>query len=217
MQVKFTYEREKNIWCLMNKGGGSNNSATPTKQYEILTAQYGDSPSLAEASMFIDNYIAQNKIDVSGCIRRFQDEWDSFAAEFQKRAEQLFNVSLPDDIVVYLTVNGRCPYNISGNYFYVSLQSTSSIGTVMHEQWHFLTWYGFGRDQEQILGKQRYNDLKESLTVLLNVECKDLLPEGAIDTGYPQHVDIRNQILAYWKQDKSINLLWTQLASKAQE
>ena len=51
--------------------------------------------------------------------------------------------------------------------------------------WHFYTWYGLGADQEQKLGKQKYNDLKEALTVLLNVECKDLMPEGVSDGGYP--------------------------------
>jgi hypothetical protein len=40
----------------------------------------------------------------------------------------------------------------------------------MHELWHFYTWYGLGVDQEERLGKEKYNDLKEALTVLINIE-----------------------------------------------
>jgi hypothetical protein len=78
----------------------------------------------------------------------------------------------------------------------------------MHELWHFYTWYGLGENQEEELGKEKFNDLKEALTVLLNVECKDLMPEGVIDVGYPQHQEIREEILKYWANDKNINSLW---------
>jgi hypothetical protein len=81
----------------------------------------------------------------------------------------------------------------------------------MHELWHFYTWYGLGADQEEKIGKQKYNDLKEALTVLLNVECEDLLPEGVIDTGYPQHQEIREKILQYWEKEKNIKNLWNYL------
>lgn len=81
----------------------------------------------------------------------------------------------------------------------------------MHELWHFYTWYGLGVDQEEKLGKQKYNDLKEALTVLLNVECNDLLPEGMLDTGYSQHQEIRRTILEFWEKDKDIKKLWDYL------
>ena len=83
----------------------------------------------------------------------------------------------------------------------------------MHELWHFYTLYGLGTDQEEKIGKQKYNDLKESLTVLLNVECKNLLPEGVVDMGYTQHQDLRKKILEYWEKDKNIKNLWNYLSA----
>lgn len=83
----------------------------------------------------------------------------------------------------------------------------------MHELWHFYTWYGLGADQEERISKEKYNDLKEALTVLLNVEYKDLLPEGMTDTGYPQHQEIRQRILKYWEKDRNIQNLWNCLVS----
>ena len=87
----------------------------------------------------------------------------------------------------------------------------------MHELWHFYTWYGLGADQEEKLGKQKYNDLKESLTVLLNVECEDLLPSGVIDTGYSQHQETREKILVYWKKNRNIKNLWNYLVEQSLE
>ncbi len=211
MKVNFTYDKEKDIWCLLNKGKSSNNSQNPTKQYEQLVGECGESPTSEMAAAFIDKYFTDNKIDVQEHIEKFQKDWDSISGVYQKRAETIFGATLPSDVTAYLTVNSRCPYNIENNYFYVSLQSLSIRKTAMHELWHFYTWYGLGADQEEKLGKQKYNDLKEALTVLLNVECKDLLPEGVIDGGYPQHKEIREKILENWVKDRNIATLWKSL------
>lgn len=211
MQVNFTYNKEKDVWCLLNKGKSSNNSQNSTQQYQQLVEKHGENPTAGTTTVFVDDYITENKINISGRMKDFQKDWENISADFQKRAEVIFNISLPSDITAYLTINSRCPYSIQENSFYVSLQSNQAKRIVMHELWHFYTWYGLGTDQEEKLGKQKYNDLKEALTVLLNVECKDLLPEGVVDTGYPQHQEIRQKILEYWKKDRDIKNLWNYL------
>jgi hypothetical protein len=212
VKVNFTYDKEKDIWCLLNKGKSSNNSQKPTKQYELLAAEYGENPTTEMASACIDNYFTGNKIDIQEHRGKFQKDWKSIANEYQKRAEVIFSTTLPSDVTAYLTVNSRCPYSIENKYFYVSLQSFSVRETAMHELWHFYTWYGLGTDQEEKLGKEKYNDLKEALTVLLNVTCKDLMSEGASDSGYPQHKELREKIAEYWAKDKNIHPLWKSLA-----
>ena len=213
MQVNFTYNKDKDIWCLLNKGKSSNNSKNPTKQYEQLVTKYGENPSVEDVIVFISEYIAENNIDISKCLENFRKDWESISTEFKKRAEIIFSTSLPNDVTGYLTVNSRRPYDIQDNFFYVSLQSNHARRTVMHELWHFYTWYGLGVEQEEKLGKQKYNDMKEALTVLLNVECKDLLPEGVTDTGYSQHQGMREKILEYWEKNRNIVNLWDYLAN----
>ena len=214
MQVNFTYDKEKDIWCLLNKGKSSNNSQTSTKQYEQLIEKYGENATTETTAIFVDEYITENQIDIPNRIEDFQKNWESVSTVFQKRAEAIFDVSLPNDITAYLTINSRCPYNIQDNFFYVSLQSSHAIRTIMHELWHFYTWYGFlGTNQKERLGKHKYNDLKEALTVLLNIECEDLLPEGVVDTGYPHHQETRQRILEYWEKDRNIKNLWNYLVS----
>ncbi len=83
----------------------------------------------------------------------------------------------------------------------------------MHEYWHLYTWYKFGVIWEEKLGKQKYNDIKESLTVLLNIECKDLFPENKKDIGYPQHQELREKIIKIWNETKDIDKLWVELIS----
>ena len=57
MQVNFTYDRIKDIWCLLNKGRSSNNSKNPTKQYEQLVAKFGENPTAEDVAVFVDEYI----------------------------------------------------------------------------------------------------------------------------------------------------------------
>lgn len=208
MKVRFQYDKNKDIWCLLNKGKGSNNSGFPTKVYEELVLSYGENPSPENTSAFIDQYIIDKNISISNYIARYQSEWDIIANEYQKRAEKIFGVSLPKDILGYLTVNNRCPYRIDENYFYVTMPASSIRGIVMHELWHFYTWYAFGADQVEKLGTEKYNDMKEALTVLLNIECADLFPEGAQDKGYPQHKELREKVIRLWSEDKNIQKIW---------
>lgn len=210
MKITFKYDKEKDVWCILNKGKSSINSQSPTKQYEQLVELYGENPSNESVTSFIDAYLSEKTIDTEKYIDLYQNDWNNVAEEYTKRAEEIFGVSLPKEIVVYLTVNSRCPYNLEENYFFVTVPTYSDVArkTVMHELWHFYTWYAFGVDQEEKLGKQKYNDLKEALTVLLNVECKDLLPEDVTDKGYPQHTELREKILELWNTEKNIHKVW---------
>jgi hypothetical protein len=56
------------------------------------------------------------------------------------------------------------------------------------------------------LSKEKYNDIKESLTVILNSDFADLM-EGAIDEGYPQHQEMRSEIMKLWSESKDIGNL----------
>ncbi len=213
MKVNFVYNRDRDVWCVLNKGKNSNNSQKSTKQYDQLVAAFGENPTEEEVSVFIDRYVAESDLDVTSQVDKFQADWEKVSEEFHKRAQSLFGTVLPEVVTAYVTINSRCPYSIKGNYFYVSMSSSRVRAIVMHELWHFYTWYGLGPEEEVKLGKQKYNNLKESLTVLLNVECGDLFPEGGNDVGYPQHQELRRAILEYWEKEKNLSNLWRHLVT----
>lgn len=212
MKITFDYKKEKDIWCLFNFGKGSNNSSNSTLVYKKLIEEYGENPTEDSIALFIEKYISNNDIDIQKCISEYQRDWDIISVEYNKIAESIFNISLPGDIIAYLTINNRSPYNIKENHFFVTAPVNIKFKmTVMHELWHFYTWYKFGITWEEKLGKQKYNDTKEALTVLINVSCKDLLPEGLQDMGYPQHEELRNRILGLWNETKDIEMVWNSL------
>lgn len=212
MKVTFEYNQEKDIWCLLNKGKSSINSPTPTKVYEKLEKDFGEKPIEDEAKTFTEKFISDNNFSVKDFTEKYQKDWGSISDEYQKIAEKIFQVSLPKDIMAYLTINNRCPYNIKDNFFFVNIPDELHLRKiVMHELWHFYTWYKFGYIWEGKIGKEKYNEIKESLTVLLNTECKYLMPEGISDKGYPQHKELREKIFKLWEETKDIDKVWNNL------
>jgi hypothetical protein len=204
MNISFNYNREKDIWCLLNKGKSSNNSQSPTKVYEQMVATKGENLTNGTVSTFIEKYISENNIDLQEYIGKYQKDWDEVKEEYTKRAEAIFKVRLPKDVTAYLTVNNRCPYNIEENYFFVSVPATSVCRTAMHELFHFYTWYAFVEKlTNQGVSKEKYNDIKESLTVILNTDFSDLM-NGAVDGGYPQHQEMREEIKRLWLENKDV-------------
>ncbi|MFA6386452.1 MAG: hypothetical protein WCW04_01650 [Candidatus Paceibacterota bacterium] len=212
MKLTFKYNQDKDIWCLLNKGKSSINSPYPTKVYKELEKEFGENPSEKDIKLFVEKYISNNNLNIKDFVEKYQKDWDSISGEYQKIAEKIFKASLPKDIIAYLTINNRCPYNIKDNFFFVSIPDELHLRKiVMHELWHFYTWYKFGYIWESKIGKEKYNELKESLTVLLNIECKNLLSESIIDKGYPQHKELREKILKLWEKTKDIDKVWDSL------
>ncbi len=73
----------------------------------------------------------------------------------------------------------------------------------MHELWHWYFWHNGGQEIERKYGYAIFNNIKESLTVLLNVEFADLL-EGIIDKGYVQHQSLRRKIIKHYTRTNDI-------------
>lgn len=213
MKLTFAYDKGRDIWCVLNYGKTSMNSPTPTKQYQELVNQYGEDVSESDTDAFIKSYISLHGIDMDNLSGALQTKWDVISSQYHKRAEEIFGVVLPRDVTAYLTINERCPYSIEHDMFFISTAYPNAANrTAMHELWHFYTWYKYGIEWEEKLGARRYNEIKEALSVLLNVECKDLLPDGLTDKGYPQHQELRQRILELWSKERNMDKLWQVLA-----
>lgn len=179
----------------------------------MFIAEYGDTIDEKTASDFIDTYLGAQNVTIEQYIEQYATDWSTIENEYHRRAETLFKAQVPHELTAYLTVNTRNPYSIEEDLFFVTVPSVSVRKTIMHELWHFYTWYGLGAEEESRLGKIKYGDLKEVLTVLLNVTCPDLLPAGVVDAGYPQHQALRAHILDCWSKEQDIHSLWTSLTT----
>ena len=212
MKIIFAYDQEKDIWNLLNYGKGSHNRAVPTVVYEKLVNFSGGEPTESSARDFIPQYLKENDVVLAEYIAAYQKDWNSVANEYLEPAEKIWGFALPQDVTAYLSINNRCPYDIFGGTFYMTVPALHRLRqTVMHELWHFYTWYKFGFEWEEKLGKAKYNDLKEALTVILNIEFRNLMPEGATDKGYPQHAELREKITEIWNETRDIEAVWNRL------
>ena len=191
------------------------NSKKPTKFQTSFSEKYGDNFEKEKVKTFIEEQDKINGFDANKEIVAVEERWKIAEPIFIERVEKIFGISYPAPIItVYLTHNERCTYNIRQNYFFVRIGSEFSNNTIMHELLHFYTWHAFGKKLlDEGLSKLAYNDVKESLTELLNLEFSDLL-NGKRDEGYPQNQEMRTKIREIWQVKKDISTLIQKLVSE---
>jgi hypothetical protein len=211
MKLRFAYNIEKDIENFIN-GTRAVNSKKPTKFQISFSEKYGDNFEAEKVKTFIEERDKINGFNVNKEIVAVEERWKIAEPIFIERAEKIFGISYPVPIItVYLTHNERCTYNIEQNYFFVRIGSEFSNNTIMHELLHFYTWHAFGKKLlDDGFSKLAYNDIKESLTELLNLEFSDLM-NGKRDEGYPQHRDMRAEIQKIWPVHKNISELTQKL------
>lgn len=209
MKINFKYDEDRDIDCLLSKGPGSTNSpGEQTVTYQKLLNSGADINDREQVRNFVRKFITDNNININQNLAIDTENWLKIEPKFANIAEKVFGLKLDDNITAFLTITGRFPYGT--DYFYVSAKSTEKTNNIStHELWHFYTWKKFGYQQE-IIGDIKYNDIKESLSVILNIECKELLGDKP-DLGYPQHKELRERILEMWNQEQNIEKIWNEL------
>ena len=150
----------------------------------------------------------------------FQNAWDKINDEFFKRLEKITGNKFPfDEATVYLTTQGRCPYNFTKGYFFCSLFSNipNSLITGGHELMHFDFHNYDWKTIEKKIGKDKTADLKEALTVLLNLEFNDLW--FIEDKGKPSEGQkkLRDFIKNEWTKEKNYKSLLDKCVIYAKE
>jgi len=209
MKIDFVYDIGKDVENFITTLKSVNNKEH-TSFHKLYIEKYGQNfkPNLIED--FIKKYTTN--LDISFILVDIESSWQSIHDRFIERTEKIFGIKYPyEKVTAYLTTNERCSYNTKENYFFVYIQSQHPNRTIMHELFHFYTSHVFYEEMmEKGITKEKYNDIKESLTVLLNVEFSDLL-NGAVDYGYPQHQEMRAKIRDIWIFDKNIKKIIAEL------
>jgi hypothetical protein len=137
-----------------------------------------------------------------------QEGWNKINNEYFKRLEKIMKKPIcSDNFTGYLTTTGRCSYDYKEKSFFFSFfnsfpQALITAGhEIMHIQFHNTYW----KDIEKQIGKEKTADLKEALTVLLNIEFRDLW--FSEDKGYEIHQKLRKFISEEWKKNKNFDVL----------
>lgn len=212
--IQFAYDSKKDADNLI-RAHHSLNRTDDSKLYSAFVNEYSDAiPTINTLQDFIQNYIAVKKINIERGLEMSQKYWYPVQLDYFQRMKSIFHVSLPaETITAYASVNDRYGYNIDENYFFVSADEPARNNLIIaHEVFHFYTWYQFAQPlKAKDMTLAQYNDIKESLTEILNIEFADIL-NNKHDNGYPQHQKMRHRINELWKERVSMEDIVLNLA-----
>ncbi|MBR9705733.1 hypothetical protein GOV14_01740 [Candidatus Pacearchaeota archaeon] len=211
-KVKFKFDENidlKNIWETCN----SSVLWHDFQQYlpeNMVAAAHGKEFTEAKKEMrkILKSYYNSGNMDIFS--NALNDSWKLVEDKYVKRLEQVTKKPLTfDQIAGYITTTYRCPYypDEKNPSFMVStkisLQGNQVIAghEIMHIHFHKHHWDGI----EEKLGCDKTGDLKEALTVLLNLEFKDIL--FGHDRGYDCHQELRKYLAQEWEKNKDFDVL----------
>ncbi len=212
MKIEIVYDRERDIVNILQTTQ-SKNSSKLTSIQSLYVEQYSDQFTKRELQQFLNRYFADNAVDINEEVARIQDGWDKIKVQSIKKLNKLFDLNLNEELTAFVTTDSRCTYNTDHGYFFVSFTSTSNSPNliILHELLHFYTKEKYyDRLKEQGVSDKAYNDIKESLSVLLNIEFQDVL-KGEQDKGYSQHQEMRRFIKEKHAINPDIDVLIKQL------
>ena len=203
-RVRFLYDPERDADNLI-RGARSVNNPAPTKLQSEFLAVHGPGYDPGAVRTFLADHARDSGFDGSALAAGLAEAWSAVEDEFFTRAGRMFPTA-PSlaPVTAYLTTNQRCTYDIEAGYFFVNPRSPSPVRIVMHELLHFYTWFAHAPELFALgVSEAVYNDVKESLTELLNLEFADLMP-GARDDGYPQHAAMRDVVRSSWLAHRDV-------------
>jgi hypothetical protein len=208
MKLNFIYDLKKDIenheiiYYTKLKGGES-------KVLNAFFDKFGDIFNKDNLQRFITNILISNKIEVDKQIIHFQQSWNKIEEKFFNKMEEIFLIHPPfKKIKVYLTTNDRCSYSLKDGYFFITIFTKNPKRIIMHELFHFYTYYAFKKELNSFDKAISY-DIKESLVEILNLECYDLL--DALDKGYERHKKLREMVRDSWQRTKNIKTVFVEL------
>lgn len=203
MKLEFSYDLERDVENFIKSFSSTNNSEKTVFQ-NLYLKEYGHDVTPNQVRVFILDYIHSQGINTNSILKSIALTWQHIETRFIRKIEDVFDYNSDAIIRVYLTTNNRCTYNFDKGYFFVYMYAPHPNSIIMHELFHFYT--GYISKARQLLSspsRENYNDLKESLTELLNVEFSEFMM-GTVDKGYPQHQALREQVRSLWFSHKNI-------------
>lgn len=206
--LNFLFNKEKDAWNIWSKVNEKtrrfgNPIISPKITNVIKDKSFEDSISEIEKI----NQTIYNSGLIDEFIELLEKSWSKREGEFFKRLEKITGNKFNGDTNCFITTIGTCPYHPKERWFMDSLYYNlpKAIVSIGHELLHIHFHDYYFEEIEKQIGKDKAHDLREALTVLLNLEFKDLLV--GFDEGYGQHKELRNFIVQEWTKEKDFDKL----------
>ena len=134
---------------------------------------------------------------------------------FDEKKEKIFSIMekvtgkkiYRKNFYCYFTTFPRGPYNLKKGSVGLPViwGRKTFINVFVHELLHFQTIYYFKTEIVEKVSDKDFENFKEALTVILNVEFKELLTQH--DRGYKIHRKLREKLLHYWSKERNFSKL----------
>ncbi len=110
--------------------------------------------------------------------------WKETGSQIEYRLSTLFDQPFPfasETLTINFTTISICPYNYSERMIYCAINhgTREQLSIILHELNHFMFYYYFS-DLKATLGEEKYELLKESLTLFSNPEQSGKPAERAL-------------------------------------
>ncbi len=207
IKVIFKFDKEKDLWNHWHKSNWKPSfgkfNINP-KTLEICKGKKFEECKEELSNNFRKVY-ESNMIEIF--LKSAEKSWRKIEEKFFRRMDNLMKDKFDKNITAYLTTLSICPYDAKEPSFMFSLFYSLPIAleTCGHEIMHLYFHKFYWKKVEKEIGEEKTSELKEALTVLLNLEFKDLW--FVEDRGYEEHKKLREFISQEWKKDKDFEKL----------
>jgi len=207
-KITFVYDIEKDIDNIIIGIETVRNGRNPDRIIKEIINKYGESPSRDNIKSFLENIWKDKSYIREMSIKQLQEYWDKINDIYFERLADFMEIKEYEKeslkIPGYFSSRHGSGYNVPNLWFAVSLYSGTmqNVITAMHEIMHlFFHKYWWNECKKYGLDNKNIWDVKEAVTVLLNIWYKDIITE--LDWGYMEHTDLRRLIIKKWWPGKN--------------
>tara|TARA_B100001971_G_C18242542_1_gene571872 strand:- start:612 stop:1292 length:681 start_codon:yes stop_codon:yes gene_type:complete len=210
IKLEFLFDEEKDLWNIWDSCNHDSrwNDFKKNINAKILKICVGKEfkDCKEELREYMQKFYNSKIIEIF--LESLKKSWKKINGDFFDRIKKVTKNDFPfDEVKVYITTSGRSPYNWKEPSFMVSVfySLPHALNTCGHELLHIQFHNTYWEQIEEKIGKEKTADLKEALTILLNLEFKDLW--FAKDKGYECHKELREFIKKTWEEKKDFGIL----------
>jgi len=136
-------------------------------------------------------------------LKSLQETWRKIENKFFRKLEKITQRPIfTDKFKAYFTFANMFPYDEKENWFMVGVCSSlpNQITTICHEVMHLQFLYYYREYCRKFISENQLQDLKESLTFMLNTDFNDVIL--TVDNGYSKHQKLREKLQKEWEKEK---------------
>lgn len=196
MKLKITYSLEKEIDNYINslysfrwhKHGRNDIQEKLLSPFpEDFKKNLKNAKSEKEARAVVREFRSQNLQKTRESYKKIatvlEKAWEREGEKIINKLEKVYGKKFPfSSLTIYLSSIPICPYNYKEKWImmFANTSSENQLRIILHELNHFMFYYYFANLRRE-LGEEKFESLKEALTVLTNPEEK----------GYPSQKELR--------------------------